>query len=146
MMEAAVTVNTNDDIEVLMLEYAQLYRRTRVVRGYVDMNLDQVVAYAVIDMRNSLKLSGDPLALLRDEVAFQKECLERLEAANNTQVSTVAKHRVTITEVVRYTVDLAEEDSELAGWRAERMLLEQGGAAFSIVVAERTADVQSINA
>lgn len=58
----------------------------------------------------------------------------------------MAKHRVTITEVVRYTVDLADENPELAGRRAERMLLEQGGAAFSIDVEERTTNVQAIDA
>lgn len=85
-MAAAMIVEASDDIEAAMREYADLYRRTRLARGYIDMNLDQVVAYAVVDMRNTLKhYGGDPLWLLRDEVAYQKECLERLEAAKGAE-------------------------------------------------------------
>ncbi|HHV7525710.1 TPA: hypothetical protein ACUNF5_007291 [Burkholderia orbicola] len=85
-MAAAMIVEASDDIEAAMREYADLYRRTRLAGGYIDMNLDQVVAYAVVDMRNTLKhYGGDPLCLLRDEVAYQKECLERLETAKSAE-------------------------------------------------------------
>jgi hypothetical protein len=45
-----------------------------------DFNLNQVVVYAVQNMRNSLRRSSMPLEQLADEVAFQRECLAKIEA------------------------------------------------------------------
>jgi hypothetical protein len=79
-----VTPEQWNKFEALLGEYADLYRRTRTAHGYIDLNLDQVVVYAVQDMRNSLKRSSMPLEQLTDEVAFQKECLANTEARTKT--------------------------------------------------------------
>lgn len=67
-------------IETLIAEFAQAHRALRIAKGYNDYNLDQVVAYACADMLNSVKNCSDPIAMLADEVAFERECLERLAA------------------------------------------------------------------
>jgi hypothetical protein len=49
-----------------------------------DFNLNQVVVYAVQNMRNSMRRSSMPLEQLTDEVAFQRECLAKIEATTKT--------------------------------------------------------------
>ena len=80
LQDETLTKEFKMTIETLIAEFAEAHRALRIAKGYNDYNLDQVVAYACADMLNSVKNCSDPVAMLADEVAFERECLERLAA------------------------------------------------------------------
>ena len=67
-------------IETLAAEFTNLYRATKIAQGLVCSNLEVAVRFATEAMVADCLRSSDPLALLADEVDFQRECLERLAA------------------------------------------------------------------
>ena len=79
-----MTPEQQNKFEIVLGEYADLCRRTRIAHGSIDFNLNQVVVYAVQDMRNSLRRSSMPLEQPTDEIAFQRECLAKIEARTKT--------------------------------------------------------------
>lgn len=70
------------EVAALITEYAGVHRAIRIARGYNDFNLDVVVAYACEDLLNQYKRHNDASALeiLRDEVAYEHECLAKIVA------------------------------------------------------------------
>lgn len=65
-------------IEDLIAEYASIYRN-RIARGDIAApSVDTAVAYACQDVLNMARQCGDPLGVLADEVAYARECFEKL--------------------------------------------------------------------
>lgn len=67
-------------MEKLAIEFADLYRATKIAQGMVCSDLNVAVQFATEAMVSDCLRSSDPIALMTDEVAFQRECLEKIAA------------------------------------------------------------------
>jgi hypothetical protein len=66
-------------VKALVAQYAAAHREIRTLK-YNDYNLDVTVAYACADLLNLVKRNGNSLELLKDEVAYEQECLAKIRA------------------------------------------------------------------
>lgn len=77
-------MTSQTEVATLIAQFADLHRQVRIARGYVDSNLEVAVAYACQDMLNQFKRGGaSALEILRDEVAYEGECLAKIKAGAN---------------------------------------------------------------
>jgi hypothetical protein len=66
-----------EEIGALVAEFGVLYRQRSAAMGIVFSAPEVAVAYRCADLLNLVRRSGDGLALLRDEVAYERELLAR---------------------------------------------------------------------